>query len=111
MVGPLAHILVKALNEIQSEDRGDLVGALVTLDVLNEEDEYYAEGVRRSGTLLAVTTAAHLTERAEDVLLLHGAVDIRARAWLWRQQGWQHFIPTLEPYSVHELERERYGHA
>ena len=65
------------------------------------------EGVRRGGTLLAVTAANHLAERAEDVLLLHGTVDTHQRTLRWRQQGWNNFSLTSVPYRVTDIEWER----
>jgi hypothetical protein len=100
--GPLALILVETMDETQS---GDLIDALIAFDVSDEEAEYYAEGVRRGGTLLAVTAANHLAERAEDVLLLHGAVDTHQRVMRWRQQGWNNFSLTSAPYRVTDIER------
>jgi len=102
--GPLALILAETTDETQS---GDLIDALVAFDVSDEEAEYYAEGVRRGGTLLAVTAANHLAERAEDVLLLHGAVDTHQRIMRWRQQGWNNFSLTSAPYRVADIEWER----
>jgi len=58
------------------------------LEVPDEEAKHYAEGVRRGGTLLAVTAANYLADQAEDVLLLHGAVDLRQRTIRRQQQGW-----------------------
>jgi hypothetical protein len=60
----------------------------MVLEVPDEEAKHYAEGVRRGGTLLAVTAANYLADQAEDVLLLHGAVDLRQRTIRRQQQGW-----------------------
>jgi len=79
----------------------------MVLEVPDEEAAHYAEGVRRGGTLLAVTAANTLAERAEDVLLLHGAVDMRRRAIRWQQQGWSKFGPSSEQFSTTDLELER----
>jgi hypothetical protein len=108
MTGPLACILTDTTGEVQS---GDLADALMVLEVPDEEAKRYAEGVRRGGTLLAVTAANSLADRAEDVLLLHGAVDLRQRTIRWRQQGWSNFSSTSEPYSTTDPERERRWYA
>ena len=102
--GPLAFILVETIDETQS---GDLMDALIAFDVSDEEAEYYAEGVRRGGTLLAVTAANRLAERAEDVLLLHGAVDTHQRRMRRRQQGWNNFSLTSALSHVANTEWER----
>ena len=108
VVGPLAYRLAETVDDTQ---HGDLVAALIALEVLEDDAEIYAEAIRRGSTLLAVTTVRYLVERAEDVYLLHGAIDVRARVWLWQQQGWNYFNSTLEPYSAAERERERRWHA
>jgi len=104
MAGPLAFVLARRADRTQD---GDLTEALAVFDLYDEEAQYYAEGVRRGGTLLTVTAVEHLSERAEDVLLLQGAVDIRQRAQRWQQEGWRNFDPTATPYSPRDLERER----
>ena len=102
--GPLALMLAGTVGETKS---GGLIAALMDLDILDEEADSYAEGVRRGGTLLTVSAASYLAERAEDVMLLNGAVDIRQRALRWRQQGWHTFSSTAEPYTAEEITRER----
>ena len=68
---------------------GGLVGALTHMGVPEEEAHYYAEGVRRGGTLLTVrATDDGMAETAADILREFGAVDINQRAEEWRQTGW-----------------------
>lgn len=55
-----------------------------------DEDRYtYAEGLRRGGFLLSVTTAAADYERALDILDADGAVDIDERSRDWQAEGWR----------------------
>ncbi len=104
MAGPLAFILMQATDETQC---GDLMDALIDLDLSDEEAASYAEGVRRGGTLLTVSAASYLAERAEDVMLLNGAVDIRQRTLRWQQHGWDTFSPNAEPCTAEEMADER----
>jgi hypothetical protein len=104
VAGPLALMLPGTASEAKP---GDLIAALMDLNVSDEVADAHAEGVRRGGTLLTVSAASHLAERAEDVMLLHGAVDIRQRALRWRQQGWHNFRPAAELYTAQEMARER----
>jgi uncharacterized protein (TIGR02271 family) len=68
---------------------GGLVGALTNMGVPEEEARYYAEGVRRGGTLVTVNCPdGASTERAASIMRRHGAVDINERAEQWKQQGW-----------------------
>ena len=60
---------------------GGLTGALAKLGVPEDEAHYYAEGVRRGGTL--ITVHAGSDERAQcaaQVMRRHGAADIEAGA-------------------------------
>lgn len=76
---------------------GTLIGALVGLGVPREEAEYYAEGVRRGGTLVAVKTTDDMASRAADIMDNHNPVDIDERAAAWRAEGW-----TREDLGVEE---------
>lgn len=102
--GPLAFVLSRTINEDQGSS---LLDTLDAFGVSPQQAEHYAEGIRRGGTLLAVSAADYLAERAEDVLILHAAVDIERRARRWQQQGWLGFNSSLPPYSAHDLELER----
>ena len=68
---------------------GRLVGALTHLGVPEEEAQFYAEGVRRGGTLVTVRAMDDgMAETAADIMREFGAVDITQRADQWRQSGW-----------------------
>src|SRR5690349_1547921 len=47
---------------------GGLIGGLIGLGIPDEDANFYAEGVRRGGTLLAVRTSDDLAERAADIM-------------------------------------------
>lgn len=68
---------------------GGVVGALVRSGVPEDEAPYYAEGIRRGGTLVSVQTSNTL--RAQDIMNLHGAINIHERVELWRHAGWKGF--------------------
>src|SRR5262245_47023894 len=55
---------------------GGLLGAMTAAGVPEEQAHAYAEGVRRGGTLVAVTTDAILGSAAYDLMQRHGVVDI-----------------------------------
>jgi hypothetical protein len=86
---------------------GGIVAALVHLDLPEEEASYYAEGVRRGGTLVAVMTSEDFIDEAENILLNHDPVDIEQRVEMWRTEGWSRFDPNAAPYTVEQVERER----
>ena len=84
--GPIASALAGAGIGAAA---GGLIGALTSIGVPEGEAHYYAEGVRRGGTLITVRAD---TEQAADcaanVMRAHGAVDIDERAAQWKESGW-----------------------
>jgi len=57
---------------------------------LPEEDRYtYAEGLRRGGYLVTVTTSDANYNRATEILDVDGTIDIDERARSWRKEGWK----------------------
>jgi uncharacterized protein (TIGR02271 family) len=79
---------------------GGLVGALVDLGVPEEEAHYYAEGVRRGGSLVTVTTSDAMAEEVVDILENYDPVDIEERATQWQESGWSGFDAEAEPYTA-----------
>ncbi len=68
---------------------GGLIGALSKMGVPEEEAHYYAEGVKRGGTLITLHARDDRTaDCAAQVMRRHGAVDIEQRAEAWKQEGW-----------------------
>jgi uncharacterized protein (TIGR02271 family) len=68
---------------------GGLIGALSNLGVPEEEAHYYAEGVKRGGTLVTLHARSDdVADCAAEVMRRHGAVDIDQRAAEWKEQGW-----------------------
>lgn len=55
-----------------------------TSHVSDTEHSLYAEGMRRGGTLLSVTTDDDSADEAADILERHGAADIDERAAQWQ---------------------------
>ena len=68
---------------------GGIIGALANMGVPEDEAHYYAEGVRRGGTLITVHARSDdIADCAANVMRQHGAVDIDERSQQWRSQGW-----------------------
>jgi len=86
---------------------GGLIGALTDIGVPEEEAGYYAEGVRRGGTLVTVNAEENMVDRAVDILEDHNAVDVEQRASSWKQSGWTGYSSTAKPYTTDEITRER----
>ena len=86
---------------------GGLVGALTHIGVPKEHAEYYAEGVRRGGTLVTVNAPDNQAEEAVDILNGHGAVDIEERGGSYRTGGYTGYNEAALPYTAEEVTRER----
>ena len=84
--GPIASALAGAGIGAAA---GGLIGGLTQLGVPEHEAHYFAEGVRRGGTLITVNTADEsAADCAANVLRDNGAVDIDERAAQWKEAGW-----------------------
>lgn len=109
--GPLAAALTglagAGVGAVAGGVAGGLLGALVDMGVPEDTAEYYAEGVRRGGTLVTVRSSDEMTDRAVDILNSHNPVDINRRASEWRQSGWSGFDPNAEIYTTRGREAER----
>jgi hypothetical protein len=86
---------------------GGLIGALVGQGIPEEDANFYAEGIRRGGTLVAVSTNDEQFSRAQKILNQHNAVNIEERAGEWRKAGWTKFDPDADPYTAEEVTRMR----
>ncbi len=70
---------------------GGLTGALINWGVPEEEAEFYAEGVRRGSTLVAVKADDGRVNEALRLMNRFGPVDVRERSSQWRSEGWNGF--------------------
>jgi len=59
---------------------GGVMGALIHAGVPEDQAHYYAEGVRRGGTLVTVKADADSADRAVSIFQAHGAVDVGANS-------------------------------
>lgn len=84
--GPIASALAGAGIGAAA---GGMIGALTHVGVPERDAAYYAEGVRRGGTLVMVRAEEELADRAADIMEEHDAVDVEERAESWREAGWQ----------------------
>lgn len=78
---------------------GGLIGALAGWGVPEDEAGFYAEGVRRGGTLVAVQADEHEVDRAMKIMNRFNPVDIEKRTSQWRSSGWTRFDPNAEDYK------------
>jgi hypothetical protein len=90
---------------------GGLMGALVSWGIPEEEAGYYAEGIRRGGTLVGVKTDESRVDEAVMILNDHNPVDVTERSEFWRESGWTGYDANAPAYTGDEIaaERGRYG--
>jgi hypothetical protein len=81
-----------------------LISTLTDEGVPMEDANAFAEGVRRGGTLVMVTSAEMLVDPAKEILSRHNPVDIHQAAQRWRQGGWSRFDDTARPLRYDELD-------
>jgi uncharacterized membrane protein len=106
--GPIASALVAmGIGAGIGAVTGGLVGALTDFGMSEEKAGYYAEGVRRGGTLLTAHVPENMSSRVMDMLNRHNAIDVEERASHWRESGWQGYDPKAEPFGAEEIGRER----
>ncbi len=86
---------------------GGLIGGLTHLGVPKEHAEYYAEGVRRGGTLVTVDAPDNQAQQAVDIMNGNGAVDIDTRGAAYRSGGYTGYTETAAPYAMEDITRER----
>lgn len=101
--GPIASTLAGAGLGAAA---GGIIGALTKLGVPEEHAQYYAEGVRRGGTLVTVSCDDSLAQKCADIMGDHGAVEIEKRAEQWKKTGWKRFDERGEPYTAEQRARE-----
>lgn len=89
---------------------GGLIGGLTSIGVDEEHAGYYAEGVRRGGSLVVVKTDSHLQSRVTEILKNHNPVDIEQRVSRWKESGFTSYDSKQPAYDHHQIasERERY---
>ncbi len=105
--GPLAAALTglagAGAGAVAGGVTGGLIGALVDMGIPEDTAEYYAEGIRRGGTLVTVRTDDGQADRAVEIMNRHDPIDINERASQWRESGWSGYDPTAEPYRAEEM--------
>ena len=102
--GPLAAAIGSAgagtlVGAATGAAAGGLLGALVGAGIPEEEAHVYAEGVRRGGTLVTVSSNDVTASTITTILRNNGSVDTERRSGDWRRSGWNQFDPAGTPYN------------
>ena len=86
---------------------GGLIGSMMSAGVSREHASFYAEGVRRGGSLVTARVDESHFETAEAIMQRHGRIDPVTREKAYRDTGWKTFDEKAIPYSSADLARER----
>jgi hypothetical protein len=109
-VGPVVAagwLAATAAGAVAGGAAGGIIGGLTSSGVSERDAHFYAEGVRRGGTLVTAKVDEALAPEAEAILKRSNWVDPAARRAVYEQQGWSRFDETLDPYDAEQIEQER----
>ena len=87
---------------------GGLVGALTGAGVPERDANFYAEGVRRGGTLVTARVDDARASIAREILQRYKAVDPSLRGAAYRESGWTSFDPNARAYTADQVAAERH---
>jgi hypothetical protein len=86
---------------------GGIVGSLTGAGVPEHDANFYAEGVRRGGTLVTARVDDARAPVAREILQHHKWVDPTARGAAYRESGWTSFDESAPPYTPEQVAAER----
>ncbi|MDE1991654.1 MAG: hypothetical protein KGI75_04090 [Rhizobiaceae bacterium] len=89
---------------------GGIVGAMVESGVPEEDANFYAEGIRRGGSVVTARVDDSGVASAEAILNSSPRVNVAERRARYAEQGWTRFDETADPYTAEQIaaERDRY---
>jgi len=103
-IGPLSAFLGGAALGATA---GGILGGLTGLGVPEHEAGYYAEGIRRGGTLVTVHADDARANEATNILNRHNPVDMDTRAEYYKSTGFTKYDEKLPAYTPSQIEEER----
>src|SRR5271167_2926084 len=86
---------------------GGIVGSLTTAGVPEHDANFYAEGVRRGGTLVTARVDDTRVPMAREILQRHKWVDPAVRSASYCEGGWTSFDESAPPYTREQVAAER----
>src|ERR1700722_19557219 len=86
---------------------GGLIGSLTSAGVTKQHAHFYAESVRRGGSLVIARVDEALVTTAEAIMRRHGRIDPSIREKAYRDGGWTEFNEGSAPYTPADVARER----
>ena len=86
---------------------GGLVGSLTGAGVPERDAHFYAEGVRRGGTLVTARVDDARASTVREILQRYKAVDPAIRGAAYRDSGWTSFDENASAYTADQVAAER----
>lgn len=86
---------------------GGMVGAMTSKGVSEHDAHFYAESVRRGGTVVSAQVDDNLTSEAQAILDDEGAVEMGARERVYQGEGWSRFDVDAPAYTPDQIAQER----
>jgi hypothetical protein len=86
---------------------GGLVGSLTGAGVPERDAHFYAEGVRRGGTLVTARVEDARASRCREILQRYKSVDPAVRGAAYREGGWSSFDEKAPVYTADQIAAER----
>jgi hypothetical protein len=86
---------------------GGLVGSLSSAGVPEHDANFYAEGVRRGGTLVTARVEDARASPAREILQRFKSVDPAVRGAAYQERGWTAFDEKAPAYTAEQVAAER----
>ncbi|MBC7809081.1 MAG: DUF2382 domain-containing protein [Akkermansiaceae bacterium] len=103
-IGPLSAFLGGAALGATA---GGILGGLTGLGVPEHEAGYYAEGIRRGGTLVTIHADDSRASEATNILNRYNPVDMDTRVDYYKSTGFTKYDEKLPAYTASQIEEER----
>jgi len=78
---------------------GGLIGAMTSSGVSERDAHFYAENVRRGGSVVSVRVADARAAEAEAIMDRATPIDMAARRAEYEREGWTQFDANATPYT------------
>ncbi len=83
---------------------GNLIGAMTSTGLSDDEAHYFAETIRRGGVVVSVRTPESHVLIIKKIMDGAGPVDAEARRQEYEREGWKRFDESAGPYRTpHDL--------
>ncbi|WP_429810111.1 hypothetical protein [Ensifer sp. B1-9] len=86
---------------------GGIIGGLIDAGIYEEDAHFYAEGIRRGGTLVIARVLDEPMAYRVQAILGRASVDPAERRAAYEQTGWERFDEAGRPWTDGEIDAER----